>query len=62
MYDNASSGASFEEFAAGLTELTYTATGLTKGATYIFKIEARNLYGYSFFSVPVTILSAQIPD
>lgn len=46
----------------GITALTYTATGLTQGATYKFKVNARNVYGYSaLYSNTVTILAAQVP-
>jgi hypothetical protein len=35
---------------------------LTEGSTYQFKVEARNVYGFSVFSNTVSILAAQIPD
>ena len=46
-YDNASAGASFVELVSGLQSTSYTATGLTQGQTYRFKVESRNAYGYS---------------
>ena len=49
-------------FAQGLTSTSYTATGLSPGQTYQFKINARNIYGFSTFSTTVSILAAQIPD
>jgi hypothetical protein len=56
-YDNAS-GNNFEELVVGLTDTTYTATSLTQGESYQFKVEARNQYGFSFFSNTVSILTA----
>jgi Fibronectin type III domain len=35
------------------TSVKYTATGLTAGKTYTFKVEARNRYGNSASSTPV---------
>lgn len=58
-YDNASDGAEFVELVSGLTDLSYTALGLTQGSTYRFKVESRNMYGYSaIFSNEVAILAA----
>lgn len=48
-------------FAEVVSGTTYTATGLTRGNVYSFKIEARNLQGYGFLSSVVSILAAQIP-
>jgi hypothetical protein len=39
-----------------------TVTSLTNNQNYSFKVEARNSVGYSNPSIPVTILSARIPD
>ena len=41
--------------------LSYTAESLTQGETYRFKVQAKNLYGYSEFSNIVRILAAQSP-
>lgn len=41
---------------------TFTATGLTSGLIYKFKVESRNSYGYSEYSDVVSILSAAEPD
>jgi hypothetical protein len=41
---------------------TYTATGLTAGTTYEFKIESQNSYGYSAYSDVSTLLCAFVPD
>lgn len=43
---------------SGITTKSYTATGLSAGVTYHFKVEARNVYGYSEFSNEVSILAA----
>lgn len=37
-------------------------TGLTPSLFYDFKLESRNLIGYSPFSEVASILAAQIPD
>jgi len=58
-FDNASAGASFVELVSGLQSTSFTATGLTQGQTYQFKVESRNIYGYSAsYSNVVTILVA----
>jgi hypothetical protein len=41
-----------------ISSTSYTATGLTQGLIYTFKVEARNVYGYSVFSNEVSILAA----
>lgn len=57
-YDNALGEDSFIVLVT-VPDLTYTATGLVQGSTYKFKVEARNIYGYSAeFSNTVTILAA----
>jgi hypothetical protein len=45
-----------------ITATTYTVTGLTAGQNYKFKIEARNTYGYSQYSLEATILCATVPE
>lgn len=45
----------------GVTGLKYTATGLTKGSTYQFKIKGRSSSGTSSFSNTVSILAAGKP-
>lgn len=53
---------SWVTFASGVTSRTYTATGLTADTVYKFKIEARNLKGYSAYSNTLSIRAASIPD
>jgi len=48
--------------ASGITNRFYTATGLTAGQTYQFKVEARNSYGYSSYSLSRSILCATFPS
>ena len=47
---------------ANIQSTTYTVTGLNAGTTYKFKVQARNIYGLSDYSVEVLILAAQLPD
>ena len=49
-------------FASGLTTTEHTVDGLTPSVYYDFKVEARNIVGYSDYSVVMTELAAQIPD
>jgi len=41
---------------------TFTATGLTAGNTYKFKVQSENEYGFSDYSNEVVILAAQKPS
>jgi hypothetical protein len=61
MFDN-STGSSSTLLKSSITELTYTASSLIPGNTYIFTVKARNIYGLSVDSTSVSILAAQIPD
>jgi len=45
-----------------LNAQSYTVTGLTASVTYTFKVQSRNSFGYSAYSTPVAILSAQTPN
>jgi hypothetical protein len=47
---------------SGLTSTSYTATTVTGGNTYKFKVTARNAVGSSLFSAVATILCAGVPD
>jgi hypothetical protein len=61
-FDDSTNGVTFTEFVSGLTGTSYTANSLTQGLTYQFKVEARNVYGFSLtYSNIVTILAAQVP-
>ena len=51
----------YTSIATEVTSLSYTATGLTTGETYSFKVQAQNGFGYSESSDPVTILCATKP-
>jgi hypothetical protein len=53
---------SFVVLAASVTGLEYTATGLTFGETYTFKLEAQNAFGYSAYSEEIAILCAARPE
>lgn len=46
----------------GVTITTYIAIDLAQGTTYSFKIQSRNIFGYSLDSLSVSILAAQVPD
>ena len=48
--------------ATGVAATSYTATGLTAGLTYKFKVEAENGFGFSAFSSSVSILCATVPS
>jgi titin len=45
-----------------LTSLTYTKTSLSAGATYKFKVSARNSIGTGSLSSEFTIVAATIPS
>lgn len=47
---------------ATTVEMSYVAIDLTAGITYGFKVKARNEYGLSEFSAPVSILCAFIAE
>lgn len=47
---------------SGLSTLSYTASSLTAGTVYSFRVEARNNYGYSEYSAEVAVLAASKPD
>lgn len=58
----AEQGSAFSVLASGLASPSYTATGLTPGVYYEFKVESRNAYDYSTYSETVTLLNAWVPD
>jgi hypothetical protein len=45
-----------------ISSTQFTVTGLTAGSTYKFKIEARNVFGYSLESDVINILCATRPS
>jgi len=51
-------GGTFTYLTSSVTGTEYTATGLSFGTTYQFKVEARNSYGYSTFSSTISLLCA----
>jgi hypothetical protein len=55
-------GGTFSILDSGFTARAYTATGLTSGVTYEFKVESRNSYSYSAYSDSLTMLCAFKPD
>jgi hypothetical protein len=59
LYDNA--GSTYTVLAANVQNLFYTATNVTPGKTYKFKVQARNLFGMSLDSNKVSILAAEKP-
>ncbi len=48
--------------ASEITATSYTATGLTAGLTYKFKVESRNSFGYSDLSSEISIICATLPS
>jgi hypothetical protein len=52
---------SFVELQNGVFETEFTATGLTSGETYLFKVQARNAYGLGTASSSIQLLCAFIP-
>lgn len=47
---------------SGLSTLSYSASSLTTGEVYQFRVEARNAYGFSAFSTEVSVLAASPPS
>jgi len=41
---------------------SFTVTGLTPGVIYSFRVESRNVVNFSVYSIPVSVLAAQIPN
>jgi hypothetical protein len=58
----AEQGGAFTELASSLTSAEYLASGLTFGVVYEFKVRSRNSYGYSEFSVSLSLLCAFKPE
>ncbi len=49
-------------FAFGIAQTSFTATGLTAGTTYKFKVQARNIVGYSDISAEISVIAAAYPS
>lgn len=45
-----------------MTTTYYTATGLTTGSTYTFRVQARNDEGFGEFSTELVVLAAERPS
>ena len=57
-YDSGILNSNLIQLVTGLTTKSYTATGLTEGTTYVFKVAARNSVGVSPLSEQVSVLAA----
>lgn len=53
---------SWIQYANSVTATAFTATALNSDTVYSFKVEARNVIGFSSESASVSIRSAAIPD
>jgi hypothetical protein len=58
----AEQGGSFAVLAENVLDTKFTATGLTAGTNYEFKVEARNSYSHSSFSDVLSLLAAFKPE
>jgi hypothetical protein len=58
---NEATGSDFVVLVSGLGATSYTATGLTSGETYLFKVKARNVFGLSVFSQTLSLKAAFKP-
>jgi len=52
---------SYEIFDMFIVGNSYVVSGLTPSKTYSFKLSARNIYGTSAYTEPITILAAETP-
>jgi hypothetical protein len=59
-WDNGSGTTNIELINSLVT--SYTVTGLTGGATYMFMVRASNIYGYGAFSNVLSVVPSDIPD
>lgn len=48
--------------AQNILTLTYTATGLSAGVTYQFRVQSRNSFGLSAMSTTLAVVAASVPD
>jgi hypothetical protein len=58
---SAESAGTYALLASNVAALSYTAIDLTPGITYKFKVQSRNVYGFSADSAEVFILAAEEP-
>jgi len=56
------SGTVFTTLKDGITDNTYTVTGLTNGASYKFRISARNKFGLSAPSAVLDLIAGTYPE
>lgn len=61
IYSDMASG-NWAQIDTGITDKVYTATGLSSGLIYQFKVQARNSVGFGALSEAVSILTAIVPD
>jgi len=52
----------YKVLASNIAAFSYTATGLSAGVAYKFKIESRNAYGYSVLSSELVVVASAVPD
>lgn len=52
----------YKVLASNIVAFSYTATGLSAGVTYRFKVESRNAYGYSQLSSELVVVASSAPD
>jgi hypothetical protein len=55
-------GQDYHVLADGVTDLSYTALGLTTGTEYKFIVRARNAEGFGPYSTEVIIPCSMVPD
>jgi hypothetical protein len=48
----------FAVFSTGLADTSDIVTGLTQGTTYKFKVESRNVIGFSPLSIEISVKAA----
>lgn len=58
----AAQGAAYMLLSDSVVTTQYTASGLTAGTTYSFKVETKNQHGFGASSTELTLLSAFVPN
>jgi hypothetical protein len=64
-YDSGNGNGVFTELvgdASDYTSTAYTASSLTAGTTYVFRIRAENAHGFGSYSSELSVLAAALPD